>query len=273
MSGQTQHSSAGIVVHDRGPWRFITLSRPEKRNAMTLAMVEALLDAVTEVGEDHTVRAIVLRGAQGHFCAGGDIADMQQAAVAGVDADGVDAIARLNRRFGTLLEAVDHCPAAVIAVCEGAVMGGGFGLAAVADVTLSVEGARFRLPEVTLGITPAQIAPFLVRRLGLAQARRLAVTAATLDAAGAVAVGLAHEVVAPDAVDSRVEGILSQVGRCEPGALAATKALMLRAAAGESRSVLLDDAAAGFAVLARGERAQAGMLARLTRSSPPWEVS
>ena len=266
--GSDSASPAGLSLRRDGGWLCVTLDRPEKRNAMSLAMVEALIGVFDDIARDRTVRAVVLRGAGGHFCAGGDISDMQRAAAASTPDE--DAVAALNRRFGHMLQAVDSAGAAVVAVCEGAVMGGGFGLAAVADVTLAVEGARFRLPETSLGITPAQIAPFLVRRLGLSQARRLAVTGETLGAAEAVTLALAHQRLAdPADVSTTVSRLLKRVLRCEPHAVAATKALMLRTAEAPLDAVL-DEAAVGFAALARSERAQAGFTAFLTRKPAPW---
>lgn len=260
--------SDSLDLRRDGGWLHVTFQRPEKRNAMSLAMVEAMIAAFSEAQADPSVRAVILRGAGGHFCSGGDIADMQRAASAMSD-DGTDAIAALNRRFGAMLQALDGLGAAVVAVCEGAVMGGGFGIACVADITLAVDGARFRLPETSLGITPAQIAPFIVQRLGRSQARRLAVTGATLGAAEAVTVGLAHELVAPDQVDAALQGVLDQIRRCEPGAVAETKAIMRRVGTAPLDDIL-DAAAADFADRARSETAQAGMMARLTRQPAPW---
>jgi len=264
-------ASTTLQVLRDGGWLHVTLNRPDKRNAMSLAMVEELLALLASVDGDRSVRAIVLRGAGGHFCAGGDIADMQRAAAESADR-GTDAIAQLNRRFGHLMQAVDSASAAVIAVCEGAVMGGGFGLACVADVTIAVDGARFRLPETSLGITPAQIAAFLVRRLGLSQARRLAVTGATLDARAALSLGLAHIHADPTSVNAELETVLDQIRRCEPRAVAETKAIM-NAVGSTPLDTILDDAAAGFSALAQSETAQAGMLARLTRQPAPWATS
>ncbi len=256
-----------LEVRRDGGVLHVTFNRPDKRNAMSLAMVDALEAVLAPVQPGAGVRVVVLRGAGGHFCSGGDIADMQRAAAAST-ADGSDAIAALNRRFGARLERLDRLPAAVVAACEGAVMGGGFGIACVADVTLAVDGARFRLPETSLGITPAQIAPFIVQRLGLSQARRLAVTGATLDAPEAVRLGLAHELVDPnEALDS----VLGQVRRCEPGAVAETKAIMRRVGTAPLGDIL-DAAAVDFAARARSETAQAGMMARLSRQPAPWAV-
>ncbi|MEZ4241633.1 MAG: enoyl-CoA hydratase-related protein [Myxococcota bacterium] len=210
------------------------------------------------------MRVVVLRGAGGHFCAGGDVGSMAAAA----PVTDVDHIAAMNRRFRRMLERFEACPAVVVAVCEGGVMGGGFGLACVADVTLAEGGAKFRLPETSLGLSPAQIAPFVVRRIGLSQARRLALTGAGLDADEAVALGVAHQRVDGDP-EPAVAQVITQVLRCEPGAVAATKRLVLGVGA-SPLSALLDGAAADFAALARRPEAQHGFQAFLAKQPPPW---
>jgi isohexenylglutaconyl-CoA hydratase len=235
---------------------------------MNRPMVDALLETFSSLERGGDVRAVVIRGADGHFCAGGDVSEMAGALMQ-PPADGVDPLFVLNRRFGEMLQAVDSAPVVVVAICEGGVMGGGFGLACVADVTLAVSGARFRLPETGLGITPAQIAPFVVRRLGLSQARRLAVTGAALSAEQAVTLGLGHESVAPDAVDAWLGETLAGIRKCEPLAVAYTKQLM-SAAAPLDLGALLDRAATDFATIARGPTAMAGFQAFMQRKPPPW---
>lgn len=235
----------------------LTLNRPERRNAMSLEMVEAIVTALDEAPE---ARIVVIRGAGGHFCSGGDIKDMVSAAAA-------NGVAALNRRFGTLLERVLAVPGATVSVCEGAVMGGGFGLACVTDVTLAGPTARFRLPETQLGISPAQIAPVIVERVGRSQARRLAVTGETLSADDAIRIGLAH--VYAEEVDATLEALVARMRRCEPEAVRSTKRLVNRV--GElPLSALLDAAAQDFAALATRPEAQQGMAAFLSKEAPPW---
>lgn len=202
---------------------YVTLNRPDSRNAMSLTMVQELRAVLASVHTDLSVRAIVLRGAGGHFCAGGDIKDM-----AGARAAGAEAYRELNRAFGELLEHAQHAPQVVVAVLEGAVLGGGFGLACVSDIAITAQTAKFGLPETSLGILPAQIAPFVVKRIGLTQTRRLALTAARFDGTEALRLGLVHFCENDEqAVVERLAQCLQQIRQCAPDANAATKALLL----------------------------------------------
>ena len=253
---------AGGVLH-------VTLNRPAMRNAMSLRMVDELRDVLAQAESAGDVRAIVLRGAGGHFCAGADLQDMAQARQRELAGDG-DAIAAVNARFGALCGAFARTGLATIAVLEGTVMGGGLGLACVVDVALAGNGAQLRLPETSLGLVPAQIAAFLVERIGASQARRLAVTGGKLSAAQALAVGLVHEVHDDGEPLSRaLAATLAQTLRCAPGAIAATKALMARALHTPAAD-LVDDAARLFAQAARGPEGVEGMAAFQQKRLPSW---
>lgn len=243
----------------------ITLNRPEQRNAMSLAMVGELRAVLDQVRSNLDIRAIVLRGAAGHFCAGGDIKDMASARSAGQAA-----YRELNRAFGSLLEQAQAVPQVLVAVLEGAVLGGGFGLACVSDVAIAHQDAQFGLPETTLGILPAQIAPFVAKRIGLTQARRLALTAARFDGAEALRLGLVHVAEANEqALERRLERTLEQVRRCAPQANARTKALLL-ASEREPLGPLLDDAAEQFAAAVTGAEGAEGTLAFVQKRAPSW---
>jgi isohexenylglutaconyl-CoA hydratase len=246
----------------------ITLNRPAVRNAMSLAMVTELREALAAAETDGRSRAIVLRGAGGHFCSGGDIQDMARARMA-APADGQDPVAAVSAAFGHLCAAYARTPLALVAVLEGTVMGGGFGLACVADVAIASDTVAFRLPETSLGVVPAQIAPFLVERLGPSEARRLAVCGARLDAAQALAIRLVHEVHASDRLDAALQRVLDDIRRCAPGAIATTKAL-LRRARREPPEALIDDAAALFSQAVQGPEGIEGTTAYLQKRAPRW---
>ena len=245
---------------------------------MSLQMVaelqQVLRAAEATVGTPEAVRVVVLRGAGGNFCAGGDLKDMADARMRAMHrAEGEpDPMADVNAAFGHLCAAYANTPLAVVAVLEGAVMGGGLGLACVADVAIAGDTAAFRLPETSLGVVPAQIAPFLVERLGYSQAKRLAVTGGRLDAAGALAVGLVHEVSTAEGMAAALDKTLADILACAPGALAATKALM-RKARFTPAAELVEEAAAIFSRAARSPEGQEGMAAFIQKRKPIWAVT
>ncbi len=266
-----------IKLEQTGATAHITLNRPALRNAMSLQMVAELRGALAALEVDRSVRVLVLRGAGGHFCAGADLQDMAAArmramqsppasAQAGV---ALDAVAQANAQFGELCVAYASTPLALVVVLEGSVMGGGLGLACVADVALASESAVCRLPETALGVVPAQIAPFLVERLGYSQAKRLAVTGGRLSAANALAIGLVHAVHAPEQIEAALATVLTDIQACAPGAIAATKALMAKARFGEPAS-LVQEAARIFSRAAQGPEGLEGTTAFLQKRKPNW---
>jgi isohexenylglutaconyl-CoA hydratase len=245
----------------------ITLNRPESRNAMSLQMVTELRAVLAAVRDDRQIRALVIGGAGGHFCAGADIKDMANAR-----AQGQPAYRDLNRAFGALLQEVQHAPQVVITVLQGAVLGGGFGLACVSDIAMADHQAQFGLPETSLGLLPAQIAPYVVQRIGLTQARRLALTAARFDGTQARRMGLVHFVEHdPQALAERLDEVLAHVLCCAPGANAATKKLLL-ASAGQPSDDLLDQAAEWFSEAVTGAEGIEGTMAFVQKRKPGWSV-
>ncbi|MFZ4478655.1 MAG: enoyl-CoA hydratase/isomerase family protein [Rhodoferax sp.] len=268
-----------LAIERSGPVLRITLNRPELRNAMSLRMVAELRAALEAAETEGVVRVIVLRGAGGNFCAGADLKDMAQARMQAMqgeprtEAVGVspDAVAHANRQFGELCAAYARTPLALVAVLEGSIMGGGFGLACVADVALACESALFRLPETALGLVPAQIAPFLVERLGYSQAKRLAVTGGRVVAADALTIGLVHSVHAADRIEAAVAGVVADILACAPGALAATKALIGRARLSAAAD-LVQEAALVFSRAAQGAEGVEGTTAFLQKRKPSWAM-
>jgi len=251
----------GAVLH-------LTLNRPAQRNAMSLQMVGDLRRALAAAQASGAVRVVVLRGAGGHFCAGGDIKDMA-AARARPAAPGEDAIADVSTQFGELCADFARTPLATVAVLEGTVMGGGFGLACVADIALADASVAFRLPEVTLGVVPAQIAPYLVERIGASQARRLAISGARVDAVEALAIGLVHAVHAQGELDAALDAVLRELLHCAPQAVAQTKRLIAGARFAPPAE-LIADAAALFSRAVQGPEGAEGTAAFVAGRKPSW---
>ena len=259
-----------ILTESAGGVATITLNRPQSRNAMSLAMVDEMLTALKAAEDDGASRVVVLRGAGGHFCAGADLKDMAAARGKALSGGADDAFAALSRRFGEMCLSFSESPLAVVAVAEGFVMGGGYGLVCASDVALASSNAVFRLPETSLGLVPAQIAPYLVERLGYSQARRLAVTGGSLDARQALQIGLVHECFDNgDALDRGVQRVIGEILGCAPGALAATKKLIARARLRDP-SALIHEAAVVYSQAAKSKEATEGLASFMQKRKPAW---
>jgi isohexenylglutaconyl-CoA hydratase len=259
-----------LAVHRDGPVLHVTLNRPDVRNAMSLQMVEELRGLLAATAADEALRAIVLKGSGGHFCAGGDVKDMATAR-SRLTADH-NPYEALNRAFGHLISEANIQPQVMVCVLEGAVLGGGFGLACVSDVAIAHASARFGLPETGLGVIPAQIAPFVVQRIGLTQARRLALTGLRVDACEALRMGLVHETAdSDDALASALQTTLAGIRQCAPRANRVTKTLLHRTGH-EPLENLLDHAARQFAAAVIGEEAQEGTLAFVQKRAARWNT-
>jgi isohexenylglutaconyl-CoA hydratase len=248
----------------------VTLNRPEARNAMSLTMLRELEEVFAAIETRRDVRTVVIRGVNGVFCAGGDVKDMAGARMQERTPER-DPIFEVNRAFGRTISRVEMAPQVVVTVCEGPVLGGGFGLACVADVTLVEASAELGLPETSLGLPPAQIAPFVVARVGLSQARRLALTAARFSGREALAIGIAHEVAeGTEALEAALAKTLAQIARCAPSALAVTKSI-LRNVGSMPREALLDEGARRFAECVRSEEGTEGTMAFIQKRKPNWD--
>jgi isohexenylglutaconyl-CoA hydratase len=249
---------------------FVTLSDPASRNALGAEMV-AGIDAAFEFAETTPeVRAVVLRGSGGTFCSGGNLDEFKRLMSAPAADRDADPIVRSNRRFGAALERIIRSTVPSIAVVEGAAVGGGLGLVAAADFAVARADARFGMPETTLGLPPAQIAPVVALKIGSARTRQLMLSARMLSAAEAFDIGLLDRVAAtPGELAKNVADLLDGIGRCEPQAVRATKRI-LASSIQDGLALVLDDAAEEFARAMRSGRAAEGVAAAGERRAPPW---
>ncbi len=254
-----------IDIEADGPWRTLWLDRPEARNALSGEMVAELTEAVAGLAGSGA-RGVTLRGRGGTFCAGGDLKSFRAALSGGLDRE---AAARMSREAGRLFDAVDALPMVTVAVVEGAAMAGGLGLACAGDVVIAAQDARFALSETRIGISPAQIAPFVLRRLGPAAGRRLMLTGARFDGREAERLGLADFVAPAAGLDAAEAAIRAQALAAAPGAVAETKAL-IRALPSLDRAAQIERAAQGFAALLTGEEAREGLAAFIEKRAPRW---
>ena len=257
-----------LALESEPDWLTIWLNKPDTRNALSAEMVADLGHVFDLVANDTAIRGVTLRGRGGIFCAGGDLKAFNAlASGAAVDAG---AIARDSVEGGLLFYRVDTLPAFVLVLVEGAAMAGGLGLACCADVVAVTRDAKFALTETTLGIPPAQIAPFVVNRIGEARARRLMLTAARFTGDEALAMGIADYAVVDAVMLAQVEAELkSQVRRCAPDANRATKAI-LRESRLRTAAALRDFAAEQFTKCLLGREGKEGIRAFVEKRAPDW---
>lgn len=257
-----------FLVDRAGDTERWTLNNPATRNALSDAMVIGLYEAILRAQKDDTLRAIVLTGAPGAFSAGGSLGQFASAIGQPLASGDDDPLIALNRGFGDVLHALCDLPQWLVCAVDGPAMGGGFGLLCCADHVIATERSSFGTPEVTLGLPPAQIAPFVWQRLGDAAARQCLLQGRLYRAADARAIGLVDEVVVDGALDTALGARLQALRRCAPGAVAGTKRLLqrLRGDPPDLRS----EAAIAFASALRGPEAAAGLAAFAKKQAPPW---
>lgn len=249
---------------DRDDIAHITLNQPEKHNALSPQMMGELIAAFTEVANAVAIRAVILSGAGRSFCAGGDLKWMQD----NLDKTRPQRIAE-SRVLGDLFEVIDRCPKLVIGRINGPAYGGGIGLISVCDIAIGASSGLFALTEVKLGLVPANIAPYVLRKIGPANMRRTALNAMRFDAHEALRLNLLDQVVSPDALDDAVEREKQLALTAAPGAIASTKK-MLAELASEKREDPADYLIEMLADTWEGEEAQAGIRAFFAREKPPW---
>jgi methylglutaconyl-CoA hydratase len=245
----------------------LTLNRPQIHNAFDDTLVTEFTAALESLANDAGIRALIVTGAGGTFSAGADLSWMRRMAQAGEEENREDAL-----RLAKLLRTLQFFPKPTIARVNGSAYGGGVGLIACCDIAIGVEGAKFALSEVKLGLVPATIAPYVVQAIGPRQARRLFVSAEILDAAEAARIGLLHQWVPSGELDEAVDRQLHFLAKGGPVAQYEAKRLALRTAGMTPESAERIDAenAGRIARLRVSPEGQHGLSAFLEKHPPDW---
>lgn len=250
-----------LAVDPRGV-AVLTLNRPEKRNAMSGEMIAELHQAATSLADDDGVRVVVLAGAGGTFCAGGDL-NWMKAQISANDATRAAEAGKLAAMLGAL----NALPKPVIGRIEGHAFGGGVGLASVCDVAVCAPGTKFGLTETRLGLIPATIGPYVLARMGEGAARRVFMSSRAFGADEAQALGLISKI--GDDLDALVEAEVVPYLACAPGAVAEAKALALRLGGAPSASDV-DVSIQALVTRWQSEEAEEGVDAFLGKRKAAW---
>lgn len=256
-----------LHVERDGSRLTLRLDDPATRNALSDDMLAALRQALSDAAADRSLQAVILRGANDSFCVGANLKGLGAG-----EPMGYDEAVEISRRGADIFAQLNALPVAVIAVVDGPAFAGGFGLACCADILLCGPNARFGLSETAVGLVPAQIAPYVVARIGLPAARRLSLSAAVFGPDEARAIGLADEVhSSAEALEQALDKLVTAIRRCAPGANAATKQWLLSLAA--RQGAFVEDAAQIFAAAVTGEEGREGVAAFLEKRKPRWMES
>lgn len=209
-----------VTIDDRGVG-YLTLNRPDVHNAMNSLMWDEGRDAVATFDKNADVRMVVLSGKGKSFCSGGDL--KYQLAQRGADRSTKVAEAK---KLAQWLRDLDVLNKPLIGKIQGPAYAGGLGLISVCDIAIGLESAVFAITEARLGLIPAMISPYVMRRLGVAKSRRYFLNGKSFDANEALALGLLDRIVAPEELDIAVEEEIQLVLDCAPGAVATIKRLI-----------------------------------------------
>jgi methylglutaconyl-CoA hydratase len=255
------------VLIEPGPVTRVTLNRPDVRNAFNEELIHELTEWARSVPRDGSVRAAVLQGAGSVFCAGADLKWMSKVVGYSREENVADV-----QQAADLYFALDNLPVPLVGRVHGAALGGGAGLAAVCDLVVTTYDTTFGFTEVTLGIVPATISPYVANKIGLSAARELCLSGARFSAARAREIGLVHEVVAPQEMDEALERHLDHFRHAGPSAVAATKPI-LREVFGRRPIEVMARTVEVIATQRASAEGQEGMKAFLEKRKPAWATT
>ena len=260
MACETLH-----IIDDRSGVTFLTLNRPDKRNALSAKMIAELTEFALDMTRNLTARAVILRGEGPVFCAGGDLEWMH----AQINADRATRIAEA-RKLAMMFNALNEMPVPLIGQIHGAAMGGGVGLACVCDVVITADTAMFGLTETRLGLIPATIGPYVVARLGEGATRRVFMSSRRFDATEARSLGLVADVVSEADLSERAMREATPYLNVAPRAVGAAKA-MARELGPPITPAMIDASIEALADIWEANEAAEGIAAFLEKRAPVWD--
>ncbi|MBS4710900.1 enoyl-CoA hydratase-related protein [Aeromonas caviae] len=271
MSDPLSHAlQPGFRLERHGPLAELVLDRPARHNAFDADLMLGLLDCLDELAHTHgqaladRPHALLLRAEGKHFCAGADLNWMRNLAHADFEHNREDA-----RVLARLMQTLDELPFPTVALVQGAAYGGALGIVCACDIVLASENARFCLSEVTLGLVPAVISPYVVRAMGMRQARRYMLSAEPFDAITACRLNVVHRLSQPDQLLAEGRAMALRLCRNGPQAMKETKRL-LAALEGRPGHQHEEQTVETIARVRVGLEAQEGIQAFFDKRPPTW---
>ena len=254
------------ILELKDGWLTIWFNRPETRNALSSDLVIDIKNSLVAVSDDRSVRGIIFRGKSGIFCSGIDLNEIKTIVS---DADqSYSKSYKMSMELGDLFRMISKTPQITVAAVEGAAMAGAFGIICACDFLVSFTDAKFALTETRIGLTPAQIAPYVLNRLGFIQARKMMLLGSHIDGKEAFKIGMADHIV--NSEKQLIEYLLDikdQVKKCGPNAMAKTKEIISDNYIDNSKR-----AAEYFASCIIHEEGRDGFASFFEKRKPFWEI-
>jgi methylglutaconyl-CoA hydratase len=256
-----------LALTQSGAVATVTLNRPELRNAFNEIMIHELESAFIRLGQDSSVRVIVLAAVGPAFCAGGDLNWMKKMADYTPEENRADGL-----RLAIMLKTIYDCPQPVVARVQGDCYAGGMGLVSACDVVVAVPSAHFCLSEVKLGLIPATISPYVIKAMGEQAARRYFLTAERFSAVEAHRLGMVHELAAPDDLNAKIHALTTALVGNSPNAVIQAKRLVRDVVGRPINAELLAHTAQQIADIRSSDEGREGVASFLEKRSPAWRL-
>ena len=273
-----------LIKRSDGPCLCLSLNRPQVHNALNLNLLNALskeFKALIKTPEKYDL--VILEGVGPSFCAGADVREMQNllSSIEKGEAE-YSAVQHMNQSYGELLLLAEQLPQTLISIAKGSILGGGLGLIAISDLVLCHRDTRFALPEAKLGLIPAQVAPFIIKRVGFSTTKRLALCGSHLSSEQALNLSLVDQLYDDE---HELEELLKQhkkaISNLAPLARAKTKALLLKLSSlslpqethetvSQQATLMIEKAAHNFVETLQSSEFQLGAKALFSGSQAPW---
>ncbi|MFC2156766.1 enoyl-CoA hydratase/isomerase family protein [Acidobacteriota bacterium] len=258
-----KYKTISPCLQDRVLW--VTLNRPQVHNAFNAFMIDELNSLFDEVKGDSNIRVVVMTGKGKSFCAGADLNWMREIVEYSFDQNLKESL-----NLAELMQKIYALPKPTIAMVNGAAIGGGTGFVSACDIAVACDDARFGLSEVKIGLVPAAISPFVVRKIGESKAREYFLTGRRITAQRALDIGLINDIVAMDRLRDKVDELIQHLLSSGPEALASCKELLFKVPRLRNTSEVKEFTARMIANLRVSEEGQEGMAAFLEKRKPKW---
>jgi methylglutaconyl-CoA hydratase len=260
--------NAVLLEATREGLAVVLLNRPAAINTLDARAVDALTEAFQTLQGAEGVRLVLIRGAEGNFCGGADLAWTAKVAALPEEDNRLDALDLAN-----MLKALHDIPALTVALVDGVATGAGAAMVAACDMAVATQAARFAFPDVRVGLPAALLSPYVIEAVGVRAARRLFATGSAFGADEALRIGLVDELAADaDALNQAADGLATEVMACAPGAMGEIKRLIRDQAQAPISKHLIEESARKVARFAGSEEAREGLAAALAGRKPSWAL-